>query len=84
MSNQTREDQLWVRGWLSGQFSLPADDKESFEWAERFSSKPILERDVPALGPRISSRDSPSILADAGSQSGANAECRTVWRADLG
>jgi uncharacterized protein len=44
-------DQLWVRGGFPDSF-LAADDKESFEWRSAFIQT-YLERDVPALGPRI-------------------------------
>src|SRR5580700_8519258 len=45
--------------------------------AERFHPNLFGERCARSRT-QNSSRDSPSILADAGSQSGANAECRTV------
>lgn len=44
-------EQLWVRGGFPDSF-LAADDKESFEWRSAFIQT-YLERDVPALGPRI-------------------------------
>src|ERR1700740_1458920 len=44
--------------------------------AERFHPNLFGER-CASSRTQNSSRDSPSILADAGSQSGANAECRT-------
>ena len=44
-------DHLWVRGGFPDSF-LAGDDKESFEWRSAFIQT-YLERDVPALGPRI-------------------------------
>jgi predicted AAA+ superfamily ATPase len=44
-------DQLWVRGGFPDSF-LARSDKESFEWRNAFIQT-YLERDVPALGPRI-------------------------------
>jgi predicted AAA+ superfamily ATPase len=44
-------DQLWVRGGFPVSF-LSRNDKESFEWRNAFIQT-YLERDVPALGPRI-------------------------------
>src|ERR1700730_14379564 len=46
-----RGDQLWVRGGFPDSF-LAGDDKERFEWRSAFIQT-YLERDVPALGPRI-------------------------------
>src|SRR5439155_13071961 len=46
-----RGDHLWVRGGFPDSF-LAGDDKESFEWRSGFIQT-YLERDVPALGPRI-------------------------------
>ena len=44
-------DQLWVRGGFPDSF-LADDDAASFEWRMAFI-RTYLERDVPALGPRI-------------------------------
>ena len=44
-------DQLWNRGGLPDSF-LAASDEESFAWRSAFIQT-YLERDVPALGPRI-------------------------------
>ena len=44
-------DQLWVRGGFPESF-LARSDEESFEWRGAFIQT-YLERDVPALGPRI-------------------------------
>jgi predicted AAA+ superfamily ATPase len=44
-------DQLWVRGGFPESF-LASSDEESFEWRRAFIQT-YLERDVPALGPRI-------------------------------
>jgi len=44
-------DQLWVRGGFPDSF-LARSDSESFEWRSAFIQT-YLERDVPALGPRI-------------------------------
>jgi predicted AAA+ superfamily ATPase len=44
-------DHLWVRGGFPDSF-LAASDEESFEWRSAFIQT-YLERDVPALGPRI-------------------------------
>ena len=44
-------DQLWVRGGFPESF-LAHRDEESFEWRSAFIQT-YLERDVPALGPRI-------------------------------
>jgi uncharacterized protein len=44
-------DHLWVRGGFPDSF-LAAGDEESFEWRSAFIQT-YLERDVPALGPRI-------------------------------
>jgi hypothetical protein len=44
-------DQLWVRGGFPDSF-LAASDSASFEWRNAFIQT-YLERDVPALGPRI-------------------------------
>ncbi len=45
------EDTLWVRGGFPDSF-LAGDDEESFEWRTAFIQT-YLERDVPALGPRV-------------------------------
>ena len=45
------EDALWLRGGFPDSF-LAADDQASFEWRLAFIQT-YLERDVPALGPRI-------------------------------
>jgi len=45
------KDQLWVRGGFPESF-LARSDEESFEWRGAFIQA-YLERDVPALGPRI-------------------------------
>jgi uncharacterized protein len=44
-------DQLWVRGGFPDSF-LAANDQDSFTWRSAFIQT-YLERDVPALGPRI-------------------------------
>lgn len=44
-------DALWVRGGFPLSF-LAADDKASLRWREAFIAT-YLERDIPALGPRI-------------------------------
>ncbi|HXN21317.1 MAG TPA: ATP-binding protein [Candidatus Dormibacteraeota bacterium] len=44
-------DQLWVRGGFPDSF-LARNDSESFRWRSAFIQT-YLERDVPALGPRI-------------------------------
>jgi predicted AAA+ superfamily ATPase len=44
-------EQLWVRGGFPDSF-LARSDRESFEWLSAFIQT-YLERDVPALGPRI-------------------------------
>jgi uncharacterized protein len=44
-------DRLWTRGGFPDSF-LAADDKASFAWRTAFIQT-YLERDVPALGPRI-------------------------------
>ncbi len=44
-------DQLWVRGGFPDSFLAPSDS-ESFKWRNAFIQT-YLERDVPALGPRI-------------------------------
>jgi predicted AAA+ superfamily ATPase len=44
-------DQLWVRGGFPDSF-LAANDLDSFTWRSAFIQT-YLERDVPALGPRI-------------------------------
>jgi uncharacterized protein len=44
-------DQLWVRGGFPDSF-LAANDRDSFTWRSAFIQT-YLERDVPALGPRI-------------------------------
>jgi predicted AAA+ superfamily ATPase len=44
-------DQLWVRGGFPDSF-LAASDEDSFAWRSAFIQT-YLERDVPALGPRI-------------------------------
>lgn len=44
-------DQLWVRGGFPNSY-LAADDEASVEWREAFMQT-YLERDVPALGPRV-------------------------------
>ncbi len=46
-------DQLWLRGGLPESF-LADDDRTSFEWRFDFVAT-YLERDIPALGPRIPS-----------------------------
>ena len=46
-------DELWLRGGLPESF-LAADDRTSFEWRFDFVAT-YLERDIPALGPRIPS-----------------------------
>jgi hypothetical protein len=44
-------DQLWMRGGFPDSF-LAANDQDSFTWRSAFIQT-YLERDVPALGPRI-------------------------------
>jgi predicted AAA+ superfamily ATPase len=44
-------DELWVRGGFPDSFLAPTDD-DSFAWRTAFIQT-YLERDVPALGPRI-------------------------------
>ncbi len=44
-------DRLWVRGGFPDSF-LAADDTASFEWRLAFIQT-YLERDIPALGPRV-------------------------------
>jgi hypothetical protein len=44
-------DRLWVRGGFPDSF-LAADDVSSFQWRTAFIQT-YLERDVPALGPRV-------------------------------
>ena len=44
-------DELWVRGGFPDSF-LAANDEDSFAWRSAFIQT-YLERDVPALGPRI-------------------------------
>jgi hypothetical protein len=44
-------DRLWVRGGFPDSFLAP-DDRHSFEWRLAFL-RTYLERDIPALGPRI-------------------------------
>ncbi len=46
-------DELWLRGGLPESF-LADDDRASFEWRFDFVAT-YLERDIPALGPRIPS-----------------------------
>lgn len=46
-------DELWLRGGLPESF-LADDDRTSFEWRFDFVAT-YLERDIPALGPRIPS-----------------------------
>ena len=46
-------DELWLRGGLPESFTA-ADDRTSFEWRFDFVAT-CLERDIPALGPRIPS-----------------------------
>ncbi len=46
-----RADQLWLRGGFPDSF-IAASDKVSFDWRLAFIQT-YLERDVPALGPRI-------------------------------
>ena len=48
-----QRDKLWLRGGLPDSF-LATDDRTSFEWRLDFV-KTYLERDIPALGPRIPS-----------------------------
>jgi uncharacterized protein len=44
-------DQLWMRGGFPVSFLAPTDE-EGFTWRSAFIET-YLERDVPALGPRI-------------------------------
>jgi len=46
-----QQDQLWVRGGFPASF-LAANDALSFDWRQDFI-RTYLERDIPALGPRI-------------------------------
>ncbi len=50
---QGARDELWLRGGLPESF-LAGDDRASFEWRFDFA-RTYLERDIPALGPRIPS-----------------------------
>jgi len=52
-SDPTASDRLWVRGGFPDSF-LAADDESSLLWRSVFI-RTYLERDVPALGPRIPS-----------------------------
>jgi hypothetical protein len=44
-------DRLWTRGWFPDSY-LAGDDAASFEWRLAFIQT-YLERDLPALGPRV-------------------------------
>lgn len=46
-------DKLWLRGGFPDSY-LSINDRDSFEWRESFISS-YLEKDIPALGPRIPS-----------------------------
>ena len=50
-TKRSRPERLWVRGGFPDSY-LAASDRSSFEWRLAFIQT-YLERDVPALGPRI-------------------------------
>ncbi len=51
MTDYVSQEQLWVRGGFPSSL-LASDDEHSFVWREDFILS-YLERDIPALGPRV-------------------------------